>query len=198
MLECDDCWGEVQAGRAGRAVAESGRELAPQSLRERLRSSVAAAPVPGRRWHWWVPTLAVPLAVALVAVTFLLGGDQPREIDLALADFRGEVPLGPEVQSRLPAKVGDLDLVETRAGRMGDLDVMAHTYEDENGHVLVVYLSDDTWPIADGAEHVTRSDHWSAEIEGVVLYCSDNPRPSLVVGESGSDVDAAAEMLGLR
>jgi hypothetical protein len=198
MLECEDCWDEVRFGRAGRAVAESARELAPQSLREMVRSSVAAAEAPGRKWQWWVPTLAVPLIMALVAVTFVLDGGQPREIDLALADFRGETSLGPEAESRLPAKVGDLDLVETRAGRVGDLDVTAHTYEDQNGHVLVVYLSDETWPVADGADHASRGDDWSAEIEGAVFYCTDNPHPSLVIGESESDVDAAAETLGLR
>jgi hypothetical protein len=34
MVDCEDCWREVDLGRKGRSVAESGRELAPQALRE--------------------------------------------------------------------------------------------------------------------------------------------------------------------
>ena len=49
VLGCDDCWREVTAGRQGRALAESLREVAPQHLRERIRATIAAAPAPPRR-----------------------------------------------------------------------------------------------------------------------------------------------------
>lgn len=197
ILECEDCWGEVQAGREGRSVAESGRELAPQRMRELVRSSVAAVEPPGYRWRWLFPSIAL-LLIAALSVVLVTADGQPREIDLALADFKGEDSLGPEVTSRLPAKVGELELVGARAGSAGDLDVTAHTYEDPSGHVLVVYLSDDTWPIAGGAEHAADADTWTADIEGAILYCADSPRPSLVVGEERSDVLSLAEALGLR
>lgn len=197
ILECEDCWGEVQAGRQGRSVAESGRELAPQRMRELVRSSVAAVEPAANRWQWLVPSVAL-LLIAALSVVLVTADRQPREIDLALADFKGEDSLGPEVTSRLPAKVGELDLVGARAGSAGALDVTAHTYEDPSGHVLVVYLSDDTWPVAGGATHTPDADTWTADIEGAVLYCADNPRPSLVVGEDRSDVISLAEALGLR
>ncbi len=197
VLECEDCWREVQAGRLGRSVAESGRELAPQRLRELVRTSVATIPAPRYPWRWWFPSVAV-LLIAAVSVVLITAERHPREIDMALADFRGESALGHEVSARLPAKVGELELVEARAGTLGNLDVTAHTYEDQSGHVLVVYLSDDTWPVADGAEHSADAATWTAAVEGAVLYCADHPRPSMVVGEDRSQVLSLADALGFR
>jgi anti-sigma factor RsiW len=61
IVECEDCWREVQLGRAGRSVAESGRELAPQEIREQVRTVIAAAPIRGRQWRlrWGVTLLAI-------------------------------------------------------------------------------------------------------------------------------------------
>lgn len=61
LMECEDCWREVEAGRLGRRLAESTRELAPQALRETVRAAVAAFPAP-RRW------LRAPLIGATLAV----------------------------------------------------------------------------------------------------------------------------------
>lgn len=43
LMDCEDCWEEVQVARLGRALAESGRELAPHPLRERVRGVVMLA-----------------------------------------------------------------------------------------------------------------------------------------------------------
>ena len=51
MMDCEDCWSEVDLGRKGRSVAESGRELTPQDLRERVRSAVEMI-APRRRRPW--------------------------------------------------------------------------------------------------------------------------------------------------
>jgi hypothetical protein len=45
LLGCVDCWGEVHLGARGRGFAESGREDAPQGLRERIRGAVLLAAV---------------------------------------------------------------------------------------------------------------------------------------------------------
>lgn len=197
ILECEDCWREVQAGREGRSVAESAREVTPQRIRESVRSTILTVPAPGYQWRWWFPSLAL-LLVAVAAVVLVTADGQPREIDVALADYKGEDSLGPEVAGRLPSKVGELELVAARAGSVGDLDVTAHTYEDSSGHILVVYVADQTWPIAHGATHAADADTWTADIEGAVLYCADNPTPSLVVGEQRSEVLSLAATLGLR
>ena len=44
IVDCEDCWQEVQLGRTGRSFAESGRELAPQNTRENIRAVIAAYP----------------------------------------------------------------------------------------------------------------------------------------------------------
>lgn len=43
LLDCDDCWREVAAGRAGRRLAEEAREPAPAGLRDRVRAAVLLA-----------------------------------------------------------------------------------------------------------------------------------------------------------
>jgi hypothetical protein len=42
LLACEPCWQDVEAGRAGRRIAESARQVAPAELRERLRAVVAS------------------------------------------------------------------------------------------------------------------------------------------------------------
>lgn len=43
LLDCDDCWGEVQAGRAGRAIAERARAVTPARLRDHVRAEIDLA-----------------------------------------------------------------------------------------------------------------------------------------------------------
>lgn len=50
IFDCENCWDEVRLGRSGRSLAESGRELAPQRIREQVREAIAASPAPKRRW----------------------------------------------------------------------------------------------------------------------------------------------------
>ena len=42
LLGCEQCWREVDAGRAGRRLAESARQVAPPELREQLRAVIAS------------------------------------------------------------------------------------------------------------------------------------------------------------
>jgi len=42
LLGCERCWQEVDAGRAGRRLAESARQVAPRGLREQLRAIIAS------------------------------------------------------------------------------------------------------------------------------------------------------------
>src|SRR6266540_3514614 len=101
VLGCDDCWREVTAGRQGRALAESLREVAPQHLRERIRATIAAAPA-GRRRRIRLGTRMPALmgvVAALVAVA-VAGGllalrapapAQPVAITAAVASYRAGV-----------------------------------------------------------------------------------------------------------
>ncbi len=42
LLGCEQCWQEVEAGRIGRWLAESARQVAPLELREQLRAVIAS------------------------------------------------------------------------------------------------------------------------------------------------------------
>ncbi|MGH2808120.1 MAG: anti-sigma factor family protein [Actinomycetota bacterium] len=200
ILECEDCWREVAAGRTGRAIGESARELAPQSLRELVRASVAATPVPrrGRRWALAAAATLLTGTVAAVGITSsLTTPGQPRELRTLLSNFEGERAFTRSEPS-LPKRLGDLRLRGADVGRVGSLEVVAHRYTDAAGHVVVVYQADDEFPVAAGASHDPTEATWTATIDGMHVFCSDKPIPSLVVGDDAPEVELAAQELGLK
>jgi len=96
LVDCDDCWRSVGADRRGRALAESLRELAPPSLRDRVRMGVEAdsprtSPSRHRRG---VGAVIVALAVSLVAAGVLagLGGGAPADPMAALVHIAADPP----------------------------------------------------------------------------------------------------------
>jgi anti-sigma factor RsiW len=201
IVECEDCWHEVQTGRAGRSIAESGRELAPQEIREQVRAVIAAAPIPNRRWAWrWGTTVFVVALIAMASVAYvaLEGRNQPRVIDAVLIDYRDGSPSGEAIEALLPRRLGDLAYARSYADTLGGLDVSVHVYRDTAGHTVRVYQSDRTFPVADGAEHGGDGRTWTAAADGVVLFCADHPVPSLVVGDDAREVALAVRELGLR
>ncbi len=202
ILDCEDCWSEVDLGRRGRSLAETARDLAPQKLRERVRMSVEAMPAPRRRWR----RFAFGALVVVVAMVTLVGGldwalgpqEQPQEIAFLVADFESGSALKSMAAPTLPSQLADLRLRHSRAGRVDGMDVTAHSYVDSAGHEVVIYQADRTFPVAEGAEHTPGGETWTAEVEGAVLFCADDPVPSLVVGDDRKEVALAATELGLR
>ncbi len=73
LVNCDDCWRAVGADRRGRAMAEGLRELAPPSLRDRVRMGVEAdtPKTSTSRRRLGAGAVIVALAVALVAAGVL-------------------------------------------------------------------------------------------------------------------------------
>lgn len=201
IVECEDCWREVQLGRAGRSLAESGRELASQEIREQVRAVIAATPVPNRRWALRWGTTAVVLAViAIASFAYVTLDDrgQPRVIDAVLTDYREPPPPGQATEPELPRRLGDLNFSTSYSAMLGELDVIVHIYRDPAGHKVVVYQADRTFPAADGAEHSSDARTWTAAAGGLVLFCADHPVPSLVVGDDEREVMLAVSELGLR
>ncbi len=197
IVKCEDCWREVDSGRKGRTVAESGRELAPQSLRERVRAAVeSVTPKPKRRWAFG----AVALAVAVVAGSLYMASlpDQPETIEAALATFGEERTFGHSIEPTLPNKLGELTLSRSEAGRFEGLRTTAHYYVDQAGHEVVVYQAESEWPVALGAEHDSDSHTWEAEVDDLTLFCASDPAPFLIVGDDAREVHLAADSLGLR
>jgi hypothetical protein len=199
ILECENCWLEVESARRGRAVAEAGRELAAQSLRERVRASVASVNESTPRLR---PRLTVLVSAALVAlVVFALGElrtSQPETIDAILASFAEDERIGAPKDATLPRRLGDLDLSSVTIGEIEGMEVVLHSYEDPAGHRVDVYQSSEPFPTAAGAEHSTDGRTWRADSDGLVLFCADEPTPSLVVGDDGRELALAVDRLGLR
>jgi hypothetical protein len=200
IMGCEDCWREVEMGRRGRALAESSRELAPQALREMVRSTVAAAPLSRRGLAFGarLGALAASVTLALVVVFVVLQPSQPQEIEILLSDYNRAEQLQRQTQAALPSVLGDLELVEVRRGRVEDMSMVVHEYLDPAGHIVKVYQSDSTFPVARGAEHSASGATWSATLDQTVMFCADRPLPSLVIGDNQREVRLAAVELGLE
>ncbi|MGI8774122.1 MAG: hypothetical protein ACR2KQ_03750 [Actinomycetota bacterium] len=200
ILRCEDCWSEVFTARRGRSVAESAREIAPQHLREMVRSTVASVPPHRRRFpRWFVATIM--LLPLLGGGAVLLGAfqeEQPRPIAATVADYQAIETLEPTVRSTLPQRLGDLELQEVRAGDAEGVPVIVHHYADAAGHQVAVYQSNVPFPDAAGARHSNDGRTWTALVDGTHVFCSDDPVPSLVLGNNPDEVRVAVEELGLR
>jgi anti-sigma factor RsiW len=200
VLECEECWREVEAGRRGRALAESGRELAPQFLRERVRAAVGTGEPSPVRLRGIAPIIAILIAIAVAAVMWGPGlfRDQPGVISAVVEDFSGRTQLEASAERQLPEVLGDLRLTGVRAGRADGMSVVVHTYEDLAGHTVAIYQAEESFPVAEGAEHDALGATWSIDIDGTKLFCVDEPVPSLVLGEDAREVRLAVAELGLR
>jgi hypothetical protein len=194
IVDCEDCWREVDLARQGRSVAESARELAPQALRERVRTAVESVKPPRRRPLWILGAGVVLIAAALLGTSLLIAEREPREIEAVLAAFR-ERPQGSPVEPQLPSRLRSLQLVDSGRTKLAGIDAVAHTYVDPSGDEVVVFVADRQWPVASGARHHNAGDTWIAEKDGLVLICIDEPAPSLVVGDDVHDVELAAYTL---
>ena len=200
LLACEACWGEVQAARQGRALAESAREVAPQHLRERVRATIEATPA-GRRRHvgGWA-ALAAVIMVAAVAVLLVARQQpaQPAPIAAAVASYQADSTgwSGPADPPRR-RQLGELRWRGSGRDTLGGLPVVAHRYQDSAGHRIVLLQADQSFPTAVGAHHAAASHTWVTEVDGVVLFCADRPAPLLLVGQDRALVLLAASRLGL-
>lgn len=194
IVNCEDCWREVDLGRKGRSVAESARELAPQALRDRVRMAVETVSPRRRRARWIFGAGALLIAGLVLATSVLVPEREPREIEAVLAAFRDR-PAGSAVQPQLPPRLGSLELVDSDRTTLEGIETVVHTYVDPSGDEVVVFVADKQWPVASGARHDNAGDTWSVEKDELVLICIDEPAPSLVVGDDPHDVELAAYAL---
>jgi hypothetical protein len=198
VLECEECWGEVRLGRAGRRLAESARELAPLRLRERVRGVVSLVPTPRIPWR---RRLRLATFVALGVSVFAAGAlqlarpDQPELIETLIAHFEEDKPPGQAVPAELPEQLGDLRLLSAETLDVRGVGIDAHRYRDPAGHEVVVYRSPRAFPMAAGARR--EGAVWEASADGTVLFCADRPAPSLLAGDDRAEVRLAARILDL-
>jgi hypothetical protein len=198
VIDCQECWTEVRLGGVGRGLAESGRELAPQAVRERVRGAVSLLPAPRIRLRRRVGLVSVFTLTAVSAGVLAIQvarPEQPELIRTLLAHFEGDVPSGQAVAPELPERLGDLHLLGAETLEIRGVSIGAHRYRDPAGHEVVVYRAARTFPIAAGA----RRDGvvWEATSDGTIMFCADRPVPSLVAGDDRAEVGLAVRLLGL-
>jgi anti-sigma factor RsiW len=199
LVDCPDCWHEVRVAGIGRGVAESGRELAPQRLRERVRGAIRIAASEPHPQRWARRVSAIGLAVAAVgaSLVLLLAPRQPEAIERLVSEFGGEAQFAEPVRADLPRVLGDLELTGTAAGDVDGLYVVVHRYRDAAGHRVAVYRSDHQFPVAAGAVHDRARAVWHASIDGVEVLCAEDPFNALVLGDDRREVELASARLGL-
>ena len=168
LVDCDDCWRAVVADRRGRALAEGLRELAPPSLRDRVRMGVEAdspkTSLSRRRRGVGAVIVAVALTLLAAGVLASLGGggaatDPVSAVITAAAD--------PAVSGAVTVDGHRVDL--TRAV----LD----------GRVVTVGRSAASFPMPAGARALSDEpgSPWIAKRGSMTVVCLSSPENLLVV-----------------
>lgn len=212
LLECDDCWQEVATAQEGRRLLEATRAVAPAHLRDRVRALAQAepSPQPARR-RLTLPRLRPVLALPVLAVVLAAGlwtttssGDRapsdPPALVAAVSDFSSRTLPGRELPAAAAPDLSALRLVPIGAGGgvYDGLEVDGYAYRDDAGRRVVVYLSDDAFPTAVGAEPLAGPDGpWMVRRGDVVVLCARSPHALLVVGEDDELVRRTAVALGV-
>lgn len=217
LLRCASCWAEVDQARHGRSLAESVRTAAPPALRDRVRGLVEAevrsapaadlvdaAAAPRRRWRlaFGVPVAAALVGALVLALVVVPGGRpvEPASLRAAVADFSAERLPGDELPVRRAPDLSRLQLqpVGAGGGSYAGLDVDGYAYRDPVGRRIVLYLSDEPFPEAPGAQLLAGADGpWVVERGDVVVLCARVPHALLVVGQDQELVTDAADVLGV-
>lgn len=209
LLGCPDCWTEVDQARRGRSLAESTRRAAPVALRDHVRGLVEAealsqpAAAPRRRVQRWLLPVGVPVAAALVLTLILslgAGTSEPPSLRQAVADFSAQELPGaqPPVQRAPDLSALDLQPVGAGGGTYAGLEVDGYAYRDPAGRRVVLYLSDQPFPEAPGAQQLAGEDGpWVVQRGDVIVLCARLPHALLVVGQDDQLVRSAASALGV-
>ena len=199
LLECDDCWTDVDEARRGQAAVETLRELAPLHLRAAVRRSSPLQPSAQRHRIM----LAVAAAVALVAGigAGIVLARRPADPAVIAAAFDGY--MNDELPGSAMPKTEAPDLSELRmtdmgagAGRIDGVPVTAYAYRDATGRRLIVYVGIAAFPMPRNAHMLHgKTGPWMTHRDGIALLCARHPHKVLIVGEDDALVTSAAEAL---
>lgn len=211
LLTCPQCWDEVEQGRRGRNLAEATRTVAPPALRDRIRGLVEAdslgapsalAP-PQRPRRRWLLAAGVPVAAAAVVALILTSGGgtaEPPSLRAAVADFSAQRLPGSQLPEQRAPDLTQLKLqpIGAGGGTYAGLDVDGYAYRDPAGRRIVLYISDEPFPEAPGAELLAGPDGpWVVHRGDVVVLCARVPHALLVVGQDDQLVRSTADVLGV-
>ncbi|HYZ91071.1 MAG TPA: anti-sigma factor [Actinomycetota bacterium] len=202
LMECEECWREVDAARRGRHLAEQAREFAPLHVRDRARQALTT-PVSLRRRMVKLRLAAATIvvaAVAAVAGVLTLSSSDPDVMQAAVAVYAASRLPGSSTPSMPAPDLSDLQLTEVGAGagELAGIPVSAYAFRDPAGRRVMVYIGGRAFPVADDARPLDGSDGpWIAQHDGTSVLCARYPHELLIVGKDESLVRAAAETLGV-
>lgn len=210
LLACAECWEEVSQARRGRAIGESLRDLAPQSLREDIRAATESEGSSRQLQLRWVTAATIAVALVLLGVGAVLRigpidrsvVQQPESIAQAIIDFQnGRIPAEQPVERDAPDLAGlGFTVSGAGSGRVGSVKVDGFSYQNEAGRRLHLYVSKQPFPEAAGAKMVVEGPNspWMASSQGIGLLCAQNPFPLLALSEDPSVLRELSTYLNVR
>ena len=200
LVECDECWKEVDTARRGLVAATDAREFAPAHLRERIRElpQIERPRHPPRRVYRWVAAAVVAAVVGAGAFVVSQRDSEHAVIAAAVAGYNERELPGSSMPKTPVPDLSAVDLVEVGAGhgRIESLDVDAFVYRDQAGRSVMIYTAKEAFPMPDGARPL-RSGRgpWVAEERGVTVLCARYPHELLIIGKDGDLVRDVADTM---
>ena len=171
LLDCDGCWQAVHDARRGRALAEAMRELAPASLRDRVRMTVEGAP-PTPQAHRSRRRLGRRAATVVAALALLAGmfwasagrgGSDPASVTAVVQAAADRTP---------PSAV------------VADGHEIALSRDFLDGHPVTVARSAAPFDMPPGGRHLAGPDTpWVARLASMTVVCLSGPDNVLVVAD---------------
>ena len=227
LVECEACWAQVRDARRGRALAETLREPAPQSLRETVRALAARADLPPATPALPVPALVAParlrepaapsrrwrrialagaaaiasVGIGIGATSLVTGGPDhdPHEqvLHTAVAVYANAIEVA--VPASPPVtRIGTLALHSTGTATLAGSAVVVFRYGETAGDQVVLMRSPHPFPRASKARDVPGGTGWLGDVAGTAVYCRDTAGESwLVIAPSADQALAAGREAGL-
>lgn len=201
LLQCDQCWAEVEAGRRGQTAVESVRELAPAHLRAAIRRSSLGDASERPRKRKTVLYAAAVLAVLAGTSAAVVVSFQQRDssaIAAAVTGYTdGRLP-GATMPKEPAPDLSSIRLAYAGAGmgRIGDMQVTGYAYRDLAGRRLIIYASTKGFTMPPKAQLFDGPrGPWMTHRDGVMLLFSRHPHELLILGEDDELVHDAAVAL---
>ncbi|MGI5286499.1 hypothetical protein ACQEVF_24610 [Nonomuraea polychroma] len=210
MLDCDDCWQEANTAREGRMLAESLRQVAPPSTRERIRAVAECVDVqtsPRIRWPYLLAAGAAAVLIVLAAVLVPLATERgptgtdrgsPAPLTAAAQLLESDTLSLSSEPAPVAKRIGAYDWRGTAQRDVAGIPATIYSYTDPAGHQILVLASTREFPRAAHARDLEPAPSWLATVNGASLLCADRAGMSwLAVAADDATALTAGRSLGL-